>query len=116
MKQSSGARLRILLTLLPVCLFSCTQACVKLSQNIQLSSPQAAQNGPQVTHARPRLDLNTATAHELEALPGIGEALAARIVEHRQRYGRFRRAEHLIMVRGMSDRRFRKLRELVEAS
>jgi competence protein ComEA len=52
----------------------------------------------------------------LEALPGIGEALAARIVEHRQRYGRFRRAEHLIMVRGMSDRRFRKLRELVEAS
>jgi competence protein ComEA len=66
--------------------------------------------------ARPRLDLNTATARQLEALPGIGEALAARIVEHRQRYGRFRRAEHLIMVRGMSDRRFRKLRELVEAS
>ena len=117
MKRASGARLRILLTLLPGCLLACALACVKLSQNPQLSPSQAlGHQPPQVMPARPRLDLNTATARQLEALPGIGEALAARIVEHRQRYGRFRRAEHLIMVRGMSDRRFRKLRELVEAS
>jgi competence protein ComEA len=43
-------------------------------------------------------------------LPGIGPGLAMRIIEHRQRYGRFRRAEHLIMVRGLSDERFRVLR------
>jgi len=50
----------------------------------------------------PRININTAAAHELESLPGIGETMAARIVSHRERYGAFRRAEHLMMVRGIS--------------
>jgi competence protein ComEA len=61
----------------------------------------------------PRLDLNTATAEEIERLPGIGTVLAARIVSHRERYGNFRRPEHLIMVRGLSDERFRRIREFI---
>jgi competence protein ComEA len=55
------------------------------------------------------LNINEATREELERLPGIGPALAARIVEHRERHGRFRRAEHLMLVRGISERRFRQL-------
>jgi competence protein ComEA len=51
----------------------------------------------------------------MEALPGIGKALAARIVEHREEFGPFRRAEHLIVVHGISDRRFRVLQDLVTA-
>ena len=39
--------------------------------------------------------------------------MAVRIIEHREKYGPFRRAEHLIMVRGFSDRRFRTLRDLI---
>jgi len=35
--------------------------------------------------------------------------MAERIVEHREKFGRFRRPEHLIMVRGISDKRFRAL-------
>jgi competence protein ComEA len=49
----------------------------------------------------------------LERLPGIGPALAARIVEQRERYGPFRRAEHLMLVRGVSERRFRQLRPFI---
>jgi competence protein ComEA len=64
---------------------------------------------------RPLIDINTASSAELEKLPGIGPGLAARIVEHRQRYGRFRRVEHLIMVRGIGDRRFRKMRAFIRA-
>ena len=60
-----------------------------------------------------RLNLNTSSANELETLPGIGKGLAERIVEHRARYGPFRRPEHLIVVRGISDRRFRALRDLI---
>ncbi len=60
-----------------------------------------------------RLNLNTASAHELEALPGIGEILAERILAHRAQYGPFRRVEHLMMVRGFSDHKFRALRERV---
>jgi competence protein ComEA len=51
----------------------------------------------------------------LERLPGIGPALASRIVEQRERYGPFRRAEHLMLVRGISERRFRQLRPYVNA-
>ena len=59
------------------------------------------------------ININTASANELETLPGIGKGLAERIIEHRARFGPFRRTEHLIIVRGISDRRFRALRDLV---
>lgn len=84
-------------------------ACVKLPR-------RAAHAGPPPAHATlpaedaPRVNINEAGREELERLPGIGPALAARIVEHRERHGRFRRAEHLLMVRGISERRFRQLR------
>jgi len=61
----------------------------------------------------PRININTASATELERLPGIGKALAGRIVEHREKYGPFRRPEHLIIVRGFSDRRWRALHEMI---
>ena len=60
-----------------------------------------------------QININTASAAELEKLPGVGRVLAERIIEHREQYGPFRRPEHLIIVRGISDRRFRALRELI---
>ena len=60
-----------------------------------------------------RININTASTKELETLPGIGKSLAERIVEHREKYRPFRRPEQLIAVRGISDRRFRALRDLV---
>jgi competence protein ComEA len=63
----------------------------------------------------PLVNINDASPAELEKLPGIGRGLAARIVAHRAEYGRYRRPEHLMMVRGISDRRFRALRPLIKA-
>ncbi|HMH45456.1 MAG TPA: helix-hairpin-helix domain-containing protein [Pyrinomonadaceae bacterium] len=60
-----------------------------------------------------KININNAPPSELESLPGIGKALAARIIAHREKYGPFRRVEHLIIVRGISDKRFRALRELI---
>ena len=60
-----------------------------------------------------RVNINTASVKELEKLPGIGKGLAERIVEHREKYGPFRRPEHLIMVGRISDKRFRALRDLI---
>ena len=59
------------------------------------------------------MDLNAASASDLELLPRIGPALAARIVEHRERRGPFRRVEHLSRVRGIGPRTVRGLRHLV---
>ena len=49
----------------------------------------------------------------MEKLPGVSKIVAERVVAHRQQYGRFRRIEHLMMVRGFSDHKFRALRELI---
>ncbi len=51
-----------------------------------------------------RINVNTATALELEALPGVGPALAARIVAHRQAHGPFRRPEDLLAVSGIGEK------------
>ncbi|MCM3870740.1 MAG: helix-hairpin-helix domain-containing protein [Pyrinomonadaceae bacterium] len=61
------------------------------------------------------INLNTASASELERLPGVGPMLAGRIITYREANGRFRRAEHIMMVRGISDRKFRELRSLIKA-
>jgi competence ComEA-like helix-hairpin-helix protein len=61
----------------------------------------------------PCIDLNSATAEELTTLPGIGAVLSARIVEYRQRNGPFRRPEDIIIINGISERKFRRLAGLV---
>jgi competence ComEA-like helix-hairpin-helix protein len=109
-KLSASFVVRLLLTC--ALAFSHT-ACVKQTRRAGVNSGQSATHVSRA--ATPRVNLNTATSEELERLPGIGSVLAARIIEHRERYGRFRRAEHLIMVRGISDRRFRNLSSLVTA-
>jgi len=60
-----------------------------------------------------RINLNTATAAELEVLPGIGPGLAQRIIEHRERAGRFRTVAELDKVKGIGPRTIEKLRALV---
>jgi competence protein ComEA len=89
-------------------------SCVKLPRRAQAAGAQLFQT-PARAEGAASVSLNRASREELERLPGIGPALAARIVEHRERYGPFRRAEHLMLVRGISERRFRELRPYVGA-
>ncbi len=88
-------------------------SCVKLPRRATPSVSRDAR-ATRTPEDIPLTSLNDATREELERLPGVGPALAARIVEHRERYGRFRRAEHLLLVRGVSERRFRQLRPFLK--
>jgi competence protein ComEA len=63
--------------------------------------------------AEARVNLNTATAADLETLPGIGEVLAERILDHRTKHGPFRRVEDLLEVSGIGDKRLEDLRDRV---
>ena len=89
-------------------------SCVKLPRRADTGGSRQAQV-QQVREDAPLVSINEASREELERLPGIGPALAARIVEHRERFGRFRREEHLLLVRGISERRFLQLRPYVTA-
>jgi competence protein ComEA len=60
-----------------------------------------------------RVDLNTATVAQLDALPGIGPVLAARIASWRTAHGRFTRAEELGEVAGIGEKLLAQLRPLV---
>jgi competence protein ComEA len=82
---------------------------------VRLPRSTSADAQPQVSYAEDSLpiNLNTASIQELEKLPGIGKGIAERIVAHREQHGPFRRPEHLMMVRGISDQKFRAIRSKI---
>ena len=61
------------------------------------------------------LDLNTADAAALQALPGVGPTLAERIVADRDAHGPFRAPEDLLRVPGIGPKRWERIRPLVRA-
>jgi competence ComEA-like helix-hairpin-helix protein len=59
------------------------------------------------------IDLNTATAEQLQQLPGIGPVTAKSIVDFRKKSGPFRRTSDLLAVRGISAGRFKQIQPYV---
>jgi len=74
-----------------------------------------AQIAPEPPSPDGRIDLNTASAAELERLPGIGPVGAGRIVAERERNGPFRSPGDLVRVAGFGPSRVRALRPHVRA-
>lgn len=59
------------------------------------------------------IDLNTATAKELEQLPGVGPTTAKAIVDFRGKGGHFRRVTDLLVIRGISEAKLKKMRPYI---
>ncbi len=66
--------------------------------------------------AEAAVDLNRATAEDLETLPGIGPVLAERIVAHRRHAGPFERVEDLRSVKGIGKKTLEKIRPMVNVT
>ncbi len=79
--------------------------CVEAAQDAAVSAGQPASGE--------LIDLNQASAAQLESLPGVGEVTAARIIEYRQENDGFKKIEELMNVRGIGERSFLRLRPLV---
>jgi competence protein ComEA len=59
------------------------------------------------------VDLNAATAVQLESLPGIGPRTAQRIIEYREKNGGFKKIEELMNVRGVGEKSFLKIKDRI---
>ncbi|MFW0968428.1 MAG: helix-hairpin-helix domain-containing protein [Thermacetogeniaceae bacterium] len=79
-------------------------------------TPEQAMSGAVLTEqgsAGQKININTATAAELDTLPGIGPAIAQRIIDYRTEYGPFRTIADLQKVSGIGERRYEQLKALV---
>ena len=63
--------------------------------------------------SKKKIDLNSASASELELLPHIGPVLSQRIVNYRKTKGTFQRIEDLMEVSGIGEKTFEKIRNLI---
>ncbi len=75
--------------------------------------PSGPAGGTATTSAGALINLNTATADQLDALPGVGPVLAQRIIDWRTQHGRFDAIDQLRDVPGIGDAKFAEIRALV---
>lgn len=77
-----------------------------------LSAPAPAETET----SRKTVNINQATADELARLPRVGSKLAGRIVTHRSQHGPFKRAEDLMAVKGVGEKKFASLKPYLAVS
>lgn len=65
------------------------------------------------THAYEPVNINTANAEQLSALPGVGAVLAEEIVAYRNTHGPFEHTEDVMEVKGIGQKKFAKIKELI---
>lgn len=89
----------------------------QVTANENLTVPTAAVRGssgiPATASPGDKLNLNTATLQELEALPGIGMILAQRILDYRARHGGFKTIDQVLEVKGIGAKLFDDIKELI---
>jgi len=100
-------------------------ACINLAlelqdqQHVHVPREDEANPPPVISGGAPRseegvlVNINTASASELETLPGVGEVTAERIIEYREANGSFERIEDLQNVSGIGPKTFEGMRDLI---
>lgn len=97
-------------TALSLVLFLCLLGAVPSAAPASAAQSKSAVRSAAKPPSTAIVNLNTASAIDLEGLPGIGAKTAARIVEYRQKNGPFKKVEELMNVRGVGEKNFVKLK------
>ena len=80
----------------------CANSLAALQRQEEATKPQAV-----------AVDINKATAYDLQKLPGIGPSLAKQIVAYREKHGPFRRPEDLMAVKGIGFKKWKEIKPYV---
>ena len=79
-------------------------------QNVASDSTRSGSRDQSENHL---LNLNTATKDQLINLPGIGEAMAERIILFREEHGGFRKLDDLLKIKGIGAKKFERVAPLL---
>ncbi|MFQ5569407.1 MAG: ComEA family DNA-binding protein [Rhodothermales bacterium] len=80
---------------------------------VTVKEPTPPASRQQAISSEVRLNLNQATASQLQRLPRIGPKLAERILAYREEHGPFRRVQDLVQVRGIGEKTLARLKPLL---
>ncbi|HPD18893.1 MAG TPA: helix-hairpin-helix domain-containing protein [Candidatus Goldiibacteriota bacterium] len=64
--------------------------------------------------AEGQINLNTASMEEIDKLPGIGKTISLRIIEYREKNNGFKNTEELKKIKGITEKKFEKIRKYVK--
>lgn len=79
----------------------------------QVAGASTSSSAPKAAVPTGKVNLNTATAAQLDTLPGIGASYAQRIIDYRDSHGGFKNISELKNIKGIGDKTFDKLKDLV---
>lgn len=79
--------------------------------NVEDQKASTGQADPAPGSTTTTVNVNTADSTTLQLLPGVGPATAAKIIEHREQFGKFSNADELTAVRGIGPATVEKLRD-----
>ena len=82
------------------------------TETIQQSSKKEEVDKGNTTKAS-KININTATQAQLETLTGIGPATATKIIEYREKNGKFKKIEDIKQVSGIGDNKFEKIKDSI---
>ena len=81
--------------------------------SVEDNMPTTATIGADAVQTDGRININTATSEELQALSGVGPAIAGNIIRHREARGGFATIEEIMNVSGIGERIFENLRDSI---
>jgi competence protein ComEA len=58
-----------------------------------------------------KVNLNSASAEQLQTLPGVGPAMAKKILELRAKNGKFTKVEDILTIKGIGEKKFQKMKD-----
>ena len=90
----------------------------KITLKDEIKSQNSEKNTKEINNKEliEKIDINTATKKEFEKLPGIGDEMASRIIEYRNKNGKFSKISDLKNIKGIGDSKFNNIKEYIMVS